>query len=253
MSGHHGPGDEDDLDGYLTPMRRFLERAKGGLGVVLALALVVPLGAGLLQVLVFDRAGDRVVDELTAADLDAALATSVLLVGGSTCDGAGAVTGTAFAVTVDGRDLLLTNAHVVDRVRTLGVRPLDGGPGVAVAAWRPSRVADVALLELQDPQDLPRTLVLADTGPERGDPIRTVGFPSGLPFTAAGEVAAVGGSRVELDVRVEPGASGSPVLDATGAVVAQVYARTTGGRGVATPAGTVRTALDDLADARTGC
>lgn len=243
---------DDDLDGFETPMSRFLERAKGLLGVVLAIALVVPLGAGLLQWLVFDRAGDRVVEELTAADLDAALAESVLLVGGSTCAG-GAVTGTAFAATIDGRDVLLTNAHVVAGVRDVGVRPLGGGPGVPVASWQPSRVADVAVLELADPADLPPTLVVADRTPPAGTPVRTVGFPSGLPFTADGDVAAVGAGRVELDLRVDPGASGSPVLDRTGAVVAQVFARTAEGRGVATPVGTVRSALDDLTDPRTGC
>lgn len=245
--------DEDDLAGYETSMSRFVERLRGGLGILLALALVLPLGAGLLQTFVFDRAGDRVVDELTASDLEASLAASVLLVGGTTCAGRGATTGTAFAVTVGGRDLLLTNAHVVDEVERVGVRPLDGGPGAPVASWRPSRVADVALLELEDPADLPQTLPMASANPRVGDQVRTVGFPSGLPFTAAGEVAEVGGQRMQLDVRVDPGASGSPVLDATGAVVGQVFARTNEGRGVATPVGTVRTALDDLADARTGC
>ena len=245
---------EDDLAGYETPMSRFLERAKGGLGVLLALALVLPLGAGLLQTFVFGRAGDEVVEQLTASDLDAALAESVLLVGGTTCSGAGGITGTAFAATVDGRDLLLTNAHVVADVRTLGVRPLDGGPGVGVAAWRSSPRADVAVLELEDPADLPATLDLAEDQPAAGDAVRTVGFPSGLPFTTAGDVAAVAGGRMELDLRVDPGASGSPVLDTTtGRVVGQVFARTSGGRGVATPVGTVRAALDDLADARTGC
>ncbi len=245
---------DDDLAGYRTPMRRFLDRAKGGLGVLLAVALVVPLGAGLLQVLVFNRAGERVVEELDAADLDAALADAVLLVGGTTCSGGGAITGTAFAATVDGTDLLLTNAHVVAGVRSLGVRPLDGGPGVTVASWQPSRVADVAVLELADPADLPPPLALADTAARRGDPVRTVGFPSGLPFTAAGPVASVAPDRLELDLEVAPGASGSPVLDSrTGRVVGQVFARTAGGRGVATPVGTVRAALDDLADARTGC
>ena len=245
---------EDDLAGYETPMSRFVERAKGALGILLAAALVIPLGAGLLQTLVFDRAGDEVAEQLDASELDASLAESVLLVGGTTCAGGGAVTGTAFAVTVDGQDLLLTNAHVVADVRTLGVRSIDGGPGVPVASWRSSRVADVAVLELEDPSDLPPTLALADDDPAVGDPVRTVGFPSGLPFTAAGEVAAVADDRVALDVRVDPGASGSPVLDATtGDVVAQVYARTSGGRGVATALGTVRAALDDLADARAGC
>jgi S1-C subfamily serine protease len=249
-----GPaGDPDDLRGVTTPMSRFLDRARGALGVVLAIALVVPLGAGLLQALVFSRAGDRVVDDLTAADLDASLGASVVLVGGTTCTAGGAVTGTAFAATVDGRDVLLTNAHVVDDVGSVGVRPLDGGPGIAVASWRPSRTADVALLELEDPDRLPPTLELAAATPGPGTPVRTVGFPSGLPYTAAGEVADLAPGRLELDVRVDPGASGSPVLDRTGVVVGQVFARTGEGRGVATPVGTLRTALDDLADPRSGC
>lgn len=250
----HGANEDDlDLDGYLTPTRRFLERAKGVLGVVLALALVVPLGAGLLRVLVFDRAGDRVVEELAGDDLDAALAESVLLVGGTSCDGTGAVTGTAFALQVDGRDLLVTNRHVVDSVTSVGVRPLAGGPGPRVASWQLSNVADVAVLELEDPDALPPTLPLAEDDPAVGDRVRTVGFPSGMPFTTAGEVARVGPGRVELDMRVDPGASGSPVVDRQGVVVAQVFGRTESGRGVGTPAGILRTALDDLGAARSDC
>lgn len=244
---------DEELQGFETPMTRFMDWAKGGLGLLLAAALVIPLGAGLLQWLVFDRAGDRVVDELAASDLDAALAESVLLVGGSRCTGGGAVTGTAFAAEVDGRRVLLTNAHVVADVADLGVRPLDGGPGLPVVSWQPSRSADVAVLELADPGDLPPTLPVATDGPAVGDEIRTVGFPGGMPFTTAGPVAEVDGRGALLDVRVSGGASGSPVLDARGAVVGQVYARTDGGRGVATPAGTLRAALDDLVDARSGC
>lgn len=266
MRGHHPPtsrdiaidpdlhgATEDDLDGYLTPTRRFLERAKGILGVVLALALIIPLGAGLLQVLGFERAGDRVVEELAADDLDTALAESVLLVGGTTCSGAGSVTGTAFAVEVDGRDLLVTNRHVVDDVASVGVRPLGGGPGPRVSSWQLSTSADVAVLELEDPAALPATLPLASSDPAPGDQVRTVGFPSGMPFTTAGPVDAIQGGRVVLDMRIDPGASGSPVLDRQGAVVAQVFARTDGGRGVGTPAGTLRTALDDLEAPRSDC
>lgn len=250
----HGATEDDlDLDGYLTPTRRFLERAKGVLGVVLALALILPLGAGLFRVLVFDRAGDRVVEELAADDLDAALAESVLLVGGNACDGTGTVTGTAFAVQFDGRDLLITNRHVVDAVGAVGVRPLGGGPGPRVGSWRLSSTADVAVLELEDAAALPPTLPLAEDDPAAGDRVRTVGFPSGMPFTTAGQVDRVASGRVELDMRVDPGASGSPVVDRRGTVVAQVFGRTESGRGVGTAAGTLRRALDDLGAARSDC
>lgn len=220
---------------------------------MLALALIIPLGAGLLRVLVFDRAGDRVIEELKAEDIDVALAESVLRVGGSSCDGTGGVSGTAFALRVDGQDLLVTNRHVVDSVGSLGVRPLRGGTGAAVSSWRLSNVADVAVLELEDPGRLPTTLPLSDEDPAVGDRVRTVGFPSGMPFTTAGQVARVEAGRVEFDMRVDPGASGSPVVDQQGTVIAQVFGRTESGRGVGTTAGTLHSALDDLGAARSDC
>lgn len=246
------PAEELDLDGYQTSSRRFLERSKGILGVVLALALVIPLGAGLLQAFVFDRAGDRVVEELADDPVTASLAASVLLVGGQGCTG-GAVTGTAFVLEHEGRPVLVTNRHVVDDARSVGVRDLDGGAGRAVASWAPSRSADVAVLELADPGTLPPALPSAGDDPRPGLPVRTVGFPSGLPFTTEGTVAEGAGARTLLDLEVAPGASGSPVVDADGAVVAQVYARTAGSRGVATSIGTLATALDDLEAPRSDC
>lgn len=246
--------DEDDLEGHLTPMGRFVERAKGPLGVVLAVLLVVPMGTGLLQWLVFDRAGDRVVEELEAGDLDAALVNSVLRVAGSPCEGrARSVSGTAFVALVDGEPLVLTNRHVVEDVAAVGLQQLGGGPGPRVASWRLADGADVAVLRLTDGEDLPPALPLSADGPRAGDAVRTVGFPSGLPFTAAGSVAEVGDRELLLDVEVDPGASGSPVLGADGTVIGQVFARTPRGRGVATPVGTVVTALDDLGASRSDC
>ncbi len=246
--------DEDDLEGHLTPMGRFVERAKGPLGVVLAVLLVVPMGTGLLQWLVFDRAGDRVVEELEAGDLDAALVNSVLRVAGSPCEGrARSVSGTAFVALVDGEPLVLTNRHVVEDVAAVGLQQLGGGPGPRVASWRLADGADVAVLRLTDGEDLPPALPLSADGPRAGDAVRTVGFPSGLPYTAAGSVAEVGDRELLLDVEVDPGASGSPVLGADGTVIGQVFARTPGGRGVATPVGTVVTALDDLGASRSDC
>lgn len=253
MNDTHDTYDEDDLEGHLTPMGRFLQRAKGPLGVVLAVLLVVPMGTGLLQWLVFDRAGDRVVEELEGGDLDAALVDSVLRVGGSPCEGARSVSGTAFVAMVDGDPLVLTNRHVVEDVAAVGLQQLGGGPGPRVASWRLAEGADVAVLRLADGEDLPPALPLSGDGPRPGDAVRTVGFPSGLPFTAAGSVAEVGGRELLLDMEVDPGASGSPVLGADGTVIGQVFARTAGGRGVATPVGTVVSALDDLGASRSDC
>lgn len=243
----------DDLEGYLTPMRRFLERVKGPLGVVLALLLVLPAGAGILRWVVFDRAGDRVVEELDAEDLDAALVDSVLRVGASSCAGGGTSSGSAFVLEVDGTSMLVTNRHVVEDARDVGLQQLGGGSGPRVESWRLSGTADVAVLALQDPASAPPPLPVADDPAREGQPVRTVGFPSGMPFTTAGEVVAAGDRELRLDMQVDPGASGSPILDRSGAVVGQVFARTTEGRGVGTPVGTVVRALDDLGEPRSEC
>lgn len=253
MSSPYGDDDLDDLAGHLTPMRRFVERVKGPMGLLVAALLVVPAATGLVQWLVFDRAGDEVVERLDADDLDRALVDSVLLVGAQPCTGAGTATGTAFVLERDGAAVLLTNRHVVDDVRQVGLQRLDGGPGPQVASWRLSGSADVALLDLEDPAAAPPALPVAADPAEVGERVRTVGFPSGMPYTTAGDVARAGRGELRLDMEVDPGASGSPVLDRTGAVVGQVFARTPGGRGVATPVGTVVTALDDLGDPRSGC
>jgi len=240
-------------DARLTPMRRLHERTKVVLGVILAIALVIPLGAGLLDRLGFLRAEDRVLDELADDDLDVALTESVLRVGGARCAGAGSTSGTAFALELEGQALLVTNRHVVEDLRAVGLRRLDGSAGPRVAAWQLSASADVAILLLEDGQSMPPTLGLSPRPAEVGDDVRTVGFPAGMPYTTAGQVAAVEGTRLLLDVEVSGGASGSPLLDRSGQVVGQIFARTSEGRGVATRAGTVVSALDDLGEPRSGC
>lgn len=243
---------DDDLDGFVTPTQRFVARVRGPLAWLLALLLVVPLGAGLLQTWVFGRAGDRVVDAFTADDLDAALAESVLLIGATTCAGR-STTGTAFVAAIGGDVVVLTNRHVVEDAGSVGLRRLDGGPGPRVATWQPSRVADVAVVHLEEPEAAPAALVLRGGAPAVGTDVRTVGFPSGLPFTTAGPVAAVEGGTMLLDLAVDPGASGSPVLDHTAEVVGQVFARTPEGRGVGTTAATIVAALGDLEAPRSDC
>lgn len=245
--------DLDDLEGHLTPMRRFVERVKGPLGLLVALLLVLPAGAGLVRWVIFDRAGDRVEQELDAEDLDRRLVDSVLLVGAQPCGRAGTSTGTAFVLEVDGRSVLLTNRHVVDDVRQVGLQRLGGGSGPTVESWRLASSADVAVLTLQDPEAAPPTLPVAEAPAEVDQRVHTVGFPSGMPFTTDGEVLATRGGQLLLDMQVDPGASGSPILDRTGAVVGQVFARTPEGRGVGTEVGTVVNALDDLGEPRSGC
>ncbi len=222
--------DPDSLEGLETSMSRFLGRGRWIVALVLAIALVFPVGGWLLDELAFRGSGDAVEAELGDA---AFLADAVLLVRSVDCGGL-VSTGSAFALEIDGEVVLVTNRHVVDGARTIGVRPLDGGPSVRVASHRLSDLADVAVLELDDAAQMPEPL---PSGAEAdiGDEVRIIGFPGGRAATTTGPVAMARADRMVLDLQVDGGASGSPVLDGEGSVVGQVFARTSEGTGVATP------------------
>jgi len=243
----------DDLDGFLTPTRRLVRRALPVIGVVVALTMVLTLGQGLIDTWLFGRAGDRVEAELEAADR--ALARSVLLVRTVGCDGRRS-SGTAFVTDVGGGAVLVTNRHVVEGAAIVGLRSLTGDSVPLVSSWRLSEVADVATLALTvagDPR-LPPPLPLADELVQPRTEVRTVGFPSALPFSTSGTVVEVSRTRLTADVRTEPGASGSPLLAAEGGqVVGQIFARTGADRGVATTSPALRGALDALGPAISGC
>jgi S1-C subfamily serine protease len=226
----HDPDDPDDLEGLETSMSRMLARAKGWLALVVAIALVLPFGGWLVDEFAFGSAGSEVEQQLGA---DANLADTLLLVRSSDCVGR-TTTGSAFAVELDGVAVVVTNRHVVEDARTIAVRPLDGGVALQVAAHRLAADADVAVLELAAAGDVPPTL---RPGPAvaPGDEVRVVGFPAGRPRITAGPVEEATPGRLLLDLAVDPGASGSPVLDEAGHVVGQVHARTPDGRGIATP------------------
>lgn len=233
-------GEPDDVDqattddgpsGLMTSMR---DSAGQLLAILLAVLLVVPAGAWAIDVWVFSARGDRVAQAVPE------LADAVALVTRLGCDGTTG-TGSGFAVSVDGRPAVITNRHVVRDASGVGLRTLSGtaGPDVVEVLLAPRE--DVAVLVLAEP--LGSELTLGEP-PRVGDEVRLVGFPGARPVTSAGTVADVRRARAVLDVEVDAGASGAPLVDADGDVVAQVVARTTDGRGVAI-------LVDDLASAIT--
>jgi V8-like Glu-specific endopeptidase len=65
--------------------------------------------------------------------------------------------------------------------------------------------------------------------------LRLVGFPAARAFTTTGTVRAVDPEVLEVELATDPGASGSPLVAADGRVAGQIFARTRGGEGLATP------------------
>lgn len=240
------PDPADDLEGYETSMSRLVSRARSWLALFVALLLVVPLGGWLLQELAFSRSADTIEEEVSAG-----LADSVFLVRAARCDGTSG-SGSGFVAVRDGERVVVTNRHVVDGARIVGVRPLTGGPAIDVAGYRVSEEADVAVLELEEPSSLPSPLAFG-ASPAVGDDVRVVGFPLARPFTTEGSVTTAQPGRLVIDVRTDPGASGSPVVDDGGRVVGQIFARTGEGRGVATPVGALTDAIASARAVEPGC
>lgn len=206
-----------------SPMIRLRERGGRVLGIVLAILLVVPAGAWIVDMVVFNREGAEVSEEVPE------LADAVALVRRLGCDGTSG-TGSGFAITHDGEPALVTNRHVVDGAAQVGLQTLDGGSGPEVTRVLLAPDVDVAVLVLSEP--LGTTLGVGGA-PTAGDEVRLVGFPGARPITTAGAVEGVASDRVELDFDVGPGSSGAPVVDENGTVVAQVVARRADGSGVA--------------------
>ena len=233
-----GP-DEETPD---TPMTRLRERGGRWIAVLLAVFLVLPAGAWLVDTVAFNRQGARVADAVPE------LADAVALVTRLGCDGTSG-TGSGFAIEYDGGPALVTNRHVVLGASSVGLRELDGGPGPDVTQVLVSPSQDVAVLVLSRP--LGSSLGVGPA-PRPGDEVRVVGFPGARPITTAGTVDEASNDRIVLDFEVGPGASGAPVVDADGAVVAQVVARRTDGLGIATAAPALVDGIDSVQPAP-GC
>jgi len=150
------------------------------------------------------------------------------------------VQGSGFIITSDG--IVLTNAHVVDGAKNVTVR-LSNHREFKAKVLGADRSSDIAVLKI-DARDLP-TVRLGDSDKLAvGDYVLAIGEPFGLEETAtAGIVSAKGRSLpgdgyvpfIQTDAAVNPGNSGGPLFDATGAVVginAQIFSNSGGYQGV---------------------
>jgi serine protease Do len=148
--------------------------------------------------------------------------------------------GSGFIISADG--LILTNAHVVREAKEVTVKLSDRREFVAkVLGADPA--TDIAVLRIKA-DNLP-TVRLGDARQlEVGDPVLAIGAPYGLEQSATqGIVSAKGRSLpgdtvvpfIQTDAAVNPGNSGGPLFDGSGAVVginAQIYSQSGGFQGL---------------------
>ena len=149
--------------------------------------------------------------------------------------------GSGFIISSDG--LILTNAHVVREAKDVTVKLSDRREFTAkVLGSDPT--TDIAVLRI-DAKDLPTVRIGDARSLEVGDPVLAIGAPYGLEQTATqGIVSAKGRSLpgdntvvpfIQTDAAVNPGNSGGPLFDGSGAVVginAQIYSQSGGFQGL---------------------
>jgi S1-C subfamily serine protease len=163
--------------------------------------------------------------------------------------GCGSVsTGSGFAI--DARTLI-TNRHVVADSAELQLSTYDGRDLAATTAST-AELADLAVVRTTE--DLPAVPELSTADPAPGDTVTVVGYPEGGRMTVTSGTV-IGGTTDPLnenlgevlvtDAAVEPGSSGSAVLDAEGRVVGVVYAKNTLDQSFIVPVSTLRSLLDD--------
>jgi serine protease Do len=148
--------------------------------------------------------------------------------------------GSGFIISSDG--LILTNAHVVREAKEVTVK-LSDRREFSAKVLGADPTTDIAVLRI-DAKGLP-TVRLGDPQQlEVGDPVLAIGTPFGFEQTATqGIVSAKGRSLpgdsvvpfIQTDAAVNPGNSGGPLFDGSGAVVginAQIYSQTGGFMGL---------------------
>jgi hypothetical protein len=153
------------------------------------------------------------------------------------------VTGTAFAVRPDAT--LVSARHVFAgkdgaRPRRIGVQFSDSEQVWPARLLIASDAADIAILKVDNIEgDVPtvRALSARPDTLAAGTPVAVIGYPLGgdtprrgeknarivRPLVSAGVIHEVGGARMEIQGYGAAGASGSPIFDASGAVIAVLY------------------------------
>ena len=180
--------------------------------------------------------------------------------------GGGIATGSGFVLDKDG--YILTNAHVVEDAREVGVRFTEESDLVEAKVIGADLSSDLAVLKV-DPDDAPKLvpLKLGDSADLRvGDPVIAIGNPFGYSRTVTtGIVSALQrqitapnnfqiDNVVQTDASINPGNSGGPLIDSHGEVIGINSQIATGGSsgsvgiGFAIPVNTAKEIVPQLED-----
>ncbi|WP_062207822.1 S1 family peptidase [Demequina oxidasica] len=158
-------------------------------------------------------------------------------------------TGTGFALDAH---TLVTNRHVIEDTKKIQVQTYDGRSINATTAST-TTVADIAIITTEE--SLGGTFAnVARQDPVETDVVTVVGYPKGGRLsTVSGVVLGESpdplgsaiGTVLATTATVEPGSSGSPVLDEDGRVVGVVYAKNKSNQSFIVPVSTLKTLLDE--------
>jgi S1-C subfamily serine protease len=179
---------------------------------------------------------------------------SIVLVQGDTSDGT--VQGSGFVSNIAGRNVVLTNYHVVEGTTGLSVTFYDG-KGYAATVLGTDPYSDLAVVSVDTaPATMFRPLnIVTSTGLQVGEQVIAIGNPYGLVGSLTTGIVSAKGRTITEDTAggyaipniiqtstpINPGNSGGPLLNADGSVVGITTAilQDSQGLGFAIPSNTI--------------
>jgi S1-C subfamily serine protease len=156
---------------------------------------------------------------------------------------------------IDGKGYLITNAHVISRMKNIYIENSKGDFYKAVALYTDKEV-DLAILKITDTAfkavgNLPFSIKKGNS--ELGEQFFTLGFPRNEIVYGEGYLSAESGSdgdssAYQLNVSANPGNSGGPVINGKGEIIAIITAKDAKADGVvyAAKSRNILTLLDKL-------